>query len=41
MPHVFPADKEKMKLYKIIETKEKLPVGHRMIQCNSSQVNII
>ena len=26
MPHVMPADKEKMKLYKIIEKKEKLPV---------------
>ena len=27
MPHVMPADREKMELYKIIEKKEKLPVG--------------
>ena len=27
MPHVTPADKDKMELYKIIERKEKLPVG--------------
>ena len=26
MPHVMPADKEKMALYKIIERKEKIPV---------------
>ena len=32
MPHVTPADKDKMELYKIIERKEKLPVGYRMIQ---------
>ena len=32
MPHVRPADKDKMELYKIIERKEKLPVGYRMIQ---------
>ena len=31
MPHVMPADKEKMELYKIIEKKETLPVGYRMI----------
>ena len=31
MPHVTPADKDKMELYKIIERKEKLPVGYRMI----------
>ena len=30
MPHVTPADKDKMELYKIIERKEKLPVGQRM-----------
>ena len=35
MPHVMPADKEKMELYKIIERKEELPVGYRMIQCDS------
>ena len=33
MPHVTPADKDKMELYKIIERKEKIPVGYRMIQC--------
>ena len=38
MPHVIPADKEKMELYKIIEKKEILPVGYRMIQCDSIAV---
>ena len=38
MPHVMPADKDKMELYKIIEKKEKLPVGYRMIQCDSVPV---
>ena len=38
MPHVTPADKDKMELYKIIERKEKLPVGYRMIQCDSASV---
>ena len=38
MPHVIPADKDKMELYKIIERKEKLPVGYRMIQCDSASV---
>ena len=38
MPHVTPADKDKMELYKIIERKEKLPVGYRMIQCDASSV---
>ena len=38
MPHVMPADKDKMELYKIIEKKEKLPVGYRMIQCDSAPV---
>ena len=33
-----PADKEKMELYKIIEKIEKLPVGYRMIQCDSASV---
>ena len=36
MPHVTPADK--VELYKIIERKEKLPVGYRMIQCDSASV---
>ena len=38
MPHVMPADKEKMELYKIIEKKETLPVGYRMIQCDAASV---
>ena len=38
MPHVMPADEDKMKLYKIIERKEKIPVGYRMIQCDSAVV---
>ena len=38
MPHVIPADKYKMELYKIIERKEKIPVGYRMIQCDSASV---
>ena len=37
MPHVTPADKDKMELYKIIERKEKLPVGYRMIQCDTAR----
>ena len=27
MPHVMPADKEKMELYKMIEKNKKIPVG--------------
>ena len=38
MPYVMPADKDKMELYKIIERKEKIPVGYRMIQCDSASV---
>ena len=38
MPHVTPADKDKMELYKIIERKEKLPVGYRMIQCDTAAI---
>ena len=38
MPHVTPADQYKMELYKIIEKKEKIPVGYRMIQCDSASV---
>ena len=40
MPHVTPADKDKMELYKIIERKEKIPVGYRMIQCDSASVPV-
>ena len=38
MLHVTPADKDKMELYKIIERKEKIPVGYRMIQCDSASI---
>ena len=38
MPHVTPADKDKMELYKIIERREKIPVGYRMIQCDSASI---
>ena len=38
MPHVTPADQYKMELYKIIERKEKIPVGYRMIQCDSASI---
>ena len=38
MPHVTPADKDKMELYKIIERKEKIPVGYRMIQCDNISI---
>ena len=38
MPHVMPADNAKMKLYKIIERKEKIPVGYRMIQCDAAAI---
>ena len=38
MPHVIPADKDKMELYKIIQRKEKIPVGYRMIQCDSASI---
>ena len=38
MPHVTSADKDKMERYKIIERKEKLPVGYRMIQCDTASI---
>ena len=38
MPHVTPADKDKMELYKIKERKEKVPVGYRMNQCDSATI---
>ena len=38
MPHVIPADKDKMELYKIIERRETLPVGYRMLQCVNASV---
>ena len=38
MPLVTPADSNKMELYKIIGRKEKLPVGYRMIQCDTASI---
>ena len=38
MPHVIPSDAYRLQLDKIIEKKEKIPVGYRMLQCDISQV---
>ena len=38
MPHVIPSDENKYKIDKIIEKKEKLPVGYRMLQCDNTQL---
>jgi len=38
MPHVTPNLQEKRALYKTIESKSILPVGYRMIQCDSIPV---
>ena len=38
MPHVIPSDAYRWQLDKIIEKKEKIPVGYRMLQCDSTQV---
>ena len=38
MPHVTPSDEYRLQLNKIIEKKEKIPVGYRMLQCDSTQV---
>ena len=38
MPHVIPSDAYRLQLDKIIEKKEKIPVGYRMLQCDSIQV---
>ena len=38
MPHVYPADMERMELHKIIERKEKIPFGYKYIQCDSITV---
>ena len=38
MPQVIPEIKDRMELYKIIERKETLPVGYRMIQCFNASV---
>ena len=40
MPHVIPSDAYRLQLDKIIEKKEKVPVGYRMLQCDSTQVPI-
>ena len=38
MPHVIPSDAYRLQLDKVIEKKEKIPVGYRMLQCDSSQI---
>ena len=38
MPHVIPSDAYRLQLNKIIERKEKIPVGYRMLQCDNSAV---
>ena len=38
MPHVIPSDAYRLQLDKVIEKKEKVPVGYRMLQCDTSQV---
>ena len=39
MPHVIPSDAYRLQLDKIIEKKEKIPVGYRMLQCDTTQVS--
>ena len=39
MPHVIPSDVYRLQLDKIIEKKEKIPVGYRMLQCDSTSVS--
>ena len=38
MPHVIPSDSYRLQLDKVIEKKEKIPVGYRMLQCDNTQV---
>ena len=38
MPDVVSTDELKMELFKIIQRKEKLPVGYRMIQCTNASI---
>ena len=38
MPHVIPSDAYRLQLNKIIERKEKIPVGYRMLQCDNTPV---
>ena len=40
MPHVIPSDAYRLQLDKVIEKKEKIPVGYRMLQCDSTQVPV-
>ena len=39
MPHVIPSDAYRLQLDKIIERKEKIPVGYRMLQCDNTPVS--
>ena len=39
MPHVIPSDAYRLQLDKIIEKKEKIPVGYRMLQCDNIAVS--
>ena len=38
MPYVIPSDAYRLQLDKVIEKKEKIPVGYRMLQCDNTQV---
>ena len=38
MPHVIPSDAYRLQINKIIEKKEKIPVGYRMLQCDNIPV---
>ena len=38
IPHVIPSDAYRLQLDKIIEKKEKIPVGYRMLQCDNIPV---
>ena len=38
MPHIIPSDAYRLQLDKIIEKKEKIPVGYRMLQCDNIPV---
>ena len=38
MPHVIPSDENKYKVDKIIAKKDRIPVGYRMLQCDSASV---
>ena len=38
MPHVIPSEAYRLHLNKIIEKKEKIPVGYRMLQCDNTSI---